>query len=90
MKIKNVKPGDIIDADRFIEKRGTGKFENGLTENRWIVTKVYNNFVLAKNYKTQQIRRCFCFGDLVIMGFESSAALLEQIDRERYPKWEEE
>lgn len=89
MKIKNVKPGDIINAEKLVEKRGKEKFDNSLMENRWIALKVYRNFVLTKNYRTPQIRRCFSFGDLVIMGVESSAALLEQIDRERYTKWEE-
>ena len=66
MRIKNVKPGSIIKLrSRHIDK-------DQYSDTKWIVDKVYRNHVLAHSVKIPEIRRSFCYGDLVIMGLEGS------------------
>lgn len=70
MKINKVRIGDIIhntDEDH---------------ERRWKVVSVYNNVILTRNAKVPEIKRCFNFGDLVLLGIEHLGfnydSLLEQ------------
>ena len=68
MKFKNVKPGDIIriKIDRDNRKTKFDEFE----EERWRVLKIYKHVVLAQSIKCPKIKRCFSYGDLVMLGVE--------------------
>lgn len=66
MKIKNVKPGDIL----TIKKKPKPEDVEAFFDHHWKVVKIYENHVLAHSIKTPQIRRSFCYGDLVLMGLE--------------------
>lgn len=59
-RIRNTKPGDTIMAPEGIEKEDGPKI-------RWVVETVYPRMVLASSGSR---RRCFTYGDLVIMGLE--------------------
>lgn len=59
-RIKNTKPGDIIMAPIGIEEKDNKKLP-------WVVVQVYPRMVLASHGSR---RRCFTYGDLVIMGLE--------------------
>ena len=75
MRIKNLKPGDVINIEK--PKRGCsakGKEAEFYFDNKWIVVKIYRNIVLTRSKKIPQIRRCFSFGDLVMLGIEESKA----------------
>ena len=69
MKIKNVKPGDIIRLKIANDNRKT-KFDE-FKEDRWRVLKIYKHVALAESIKCPQIRRSFSYGDLVMLGLES-------------------
>ena len=75
MKIKRVKPGDIIHVKRTPKKEDYQMF----FDNQWKVEKVYENHVLTTSLKTPQIRRCFDYGDLVLLGLE-----LQYVERTLY------
>lgn len=68
MKIKNVKPGDII--RKKLNKHKNENSFNIFRDEQWKVMKVYENLVLAHSVKCPQIRRCFSYGDLVVLGLE--------------------
>lgn len=68
MKIKNVKPGDIIRTKIESDKSKT-KFDE-FKEERWRVLKIYKHVVLAESVKCPQIKRSFSYGDLVMLGLE--------------------
>ena len=73
MKIKNLKLGDII----FIsdnERERDGLF----FDNQWVVVKVYRKIVLARSVKVPQIRRCFSYGELVVLGFEKHRCTVDK------------
>lgn len=74
MKIKNVKPGDVLK----IRKDRKDDYEV-FFDNHWKVEKVYENHVLTRSVKMPIIRRCFNYGDLVLMGRE-----LQYIERVKY------
>lgn len=82
MKIKNVKPGDIIKIKISTNKPDL-KFSN-FQDDKWEVVKIYPHLVLAKSVKCPKIRRCFSYGDLVKLGLE-----MQIIDEDRrMGKWE--
>lgn len=64
MKIKNVKPGDILTIK---ERDSKSEKESQFYDHKWKVEKVYPHHVLTSSVKLPQIRRCFSYGDLVIM-----------------------
>lgn len=66
MRIKNVKPGDII-YKKCKEKEL--RFSD-FYDDKWEVIKVYRNLILTRSMKCNKIKRCFCYGDLVILGLE--------------------
>lgn len=68
MKFKNVKPGDIIKT-KIENDKSKIKFDE-FNENRWKVLKIYNHVVLAQSIKCPKIKRCFSYGDLVMLGIE--------------------
>lgn len=68
MRIKNVKPGDIIRYKTHVEKNL--KFSD-FYEEEWKVVKVYKHLVLTRSVKCNKIKRCFSYGDLVILGLEA-------------------
>lgn len=68
MKIRNVKPGDIIKT-KIENDRSKMKFDE-FKENRWKVLKVYKHIVLTQSMKCPQIKRSFSYGDLVMLGLE--------------------
>lgn len=68
MRIKNVKPGDIINPSAIADQRET---ESPLPKGKWKVIEVYEFHVLCINLRYPYIKRSFCLGDLVIMGLES-------------------
>lgn len=70
MRIKNLKPGYIINPSAIADLRET----EALPKGKWKVIKVYEFHVLCENVKHPQIKRSFCLGDLVIMGLESQYA----------------
>ena len=69
MKIKHVKPGDVIKVKPHGDIRRDNRFDQ-FYETRWIVVKVYDHIVLTRSKRCPMIRRCFNAGDLVIMGIE--------------------
>ena len=69
MKIKNVKPGDIIKTKTENEK-SKSKFEE-FKEDRWKVIQIYKHNVLAQSVRFPEIRRSFSYGDLVMLGLET-------------------
>lgn len=69
MRIKNVKPGDIIHQKVFDNQR-EGKTTD-LREENWKVEKVYRNLVLTRSVTCPAIKRCFNYGDLVMLKLES-------------------
>lgn len=71
MKIKNVKPGYIIK----IQKEKKAEKENYFFDDKWEVIKVYENHVLTRSVKIPEFRRCFCIGDLVMLGLENQGGL---------------
>lgn len=75
MRIKNVKPGDIIKLKSEQEKAEKGE-KNTYFDSYWKVIKVYRNFALTHSVKTPAIRRCFCYGDLVMMGYEKQGLVI--------------
>lgn len=76
MKIKNVKPGDVIRIDPKQAKEEKGD-KYIFFDSRWKVVKVYRNFVLTHSVKVPAIRRCFCYGDLIILGIEKQGLVME-------------
>ena len=76
MKIKNVKPGDILKLKPKQIKAEKGD-KNIYFDDRWEVVKVYRNFVLTHSVKVPEIRRCFCYGDLIILGVEKQGLVLD-------------
>lgn len=68
MKIKNVKPGDIIRI-KIDTRKPELKFSNYHDEN-WKVVEIYPHLVLTRSVKCPKIRRCFSYGDLVKLGLE--------------------
>ena len=68
MKIKNVKPGHIINL-KLINK-DKDNFHD-FNEEQWKVVKIYEHHVLTHSVKCPQIRRCFSYGDLVVLGLEA-------------------
>jgi len=66
MKIKSVKPGDIL----TVKRESKNKDKDIFFDNKWKVIKVYRNHVLARSMKVPQIRRCFCYGELIMMKAE--------------------
>ena len=68
MKIKNVKPGDIIKT-KVEEDKSNLKFST-FKDEQWRVLKIYKHVVLAESVKCPQIKRSFSYGDLVMLGLE--------------------
>lgn len=69
MKIKHVKPGDVIKIK--LPRDASRELKHGYyMDSRWIVTKVYDHVVLAYSKKCPSVRRCFNIGDLVILKLE--------------------
>lgn len=68
MKIKNVKPGDIIKT-KVEEDKNNLKFST-FKDEQWRVLKIYKHIVLAESVKCPQIKRSFSYGDLVMLGLE--------------------
>lgn len=64
--IKKVKPGDVIK----LKKQKDDKSIETYYDNTWIVEKIYPFHVLARSARIPQIRRCFCYGELVMLGLE--------------------
>lgn len=69
MKFKNVKPGDIIKV-KLEEDKSNMKFQT-FKDAQWKILKVYRHVVLAQSVKCPKIRRCFSYGDLVMLGIEA-------------------
>ena len=69
MKFKNVKPGDII-RTKVEEDKSNMKFQT-FKDAQWKVLKIYRHVVLAESVKCPKIRRCFSYGDLVMLGIET-------------------
>ena len=69
MKFKNVKPGYIIKT-KLEEDKSNEKFQT-FKDAQWKVLKVYRHVVLAQSVKCPKIRRCFSYGDLVMLGIET-------------------
>lgn len=69
MKFKNVKPGDIIRVK--LEKSKKDQNNQIFNDEQWKVVKIYNHVVLTHSVKIPEIRRCFSYGDLVVLGIES-------------------
>lgn len=76
MKIKNVKPGDILKLKPKQARAEKGD-KNLYFDNRWEVVKVYRNFVLTHSVKVPEIRRCFCYGDLIMLGVEKQGFVFD-------------
>ncbi len=70
MKIKNVKPGDIIN----ISKEHSTEKENYFFDDKWEVIKVYEYHVLTRSVRMPEFRRSFCLGDLVMLGIENGGS----------------
>lgn len=68
MKFKNVKPGDIIKV-KLEEDKSNMKFQT-FKDAQWKVLKIYKHVVLAQSVRCPKIRRCFSYGDLVMLGIE--------------------
>ncbi len=73
--ICRVRPGDLIQA------------EEKICEEPWVHTRLIRNYevkeiyphhVLAEDTATGQ-RRCFCYGDLILMGLERQEPCLERL-----------
>ena len=68
MKFKYVKPGDIIKT-KIENDKSKVKFDE-FKDDRWRVLKIYRHVVLAQSVRCPKIRRCFSYGDLVMLGIE--------------------
>ena len=67
MKFKYTKPGNIIRTKT--KKEDNAGFQD-FHDERWKVVEVYSHVVLARSVKCPAIRRCFSYGDLVVLGIE--------------------
>ena len=72
MRIKNVKPGDII---KIRSTETAREKEAHFFDNKWKVIKVFENHVLAHSVRVPAIRRSFCYGDLVMLHLEGQEAI---------------
>lgn len=73
--ICRVRPGDLIQAE---EKICEEPWVHTRLIRNYEVKKIYSHHVLTEDTVTGQ-RRCFCYGDLVMMGLERQESWVEQV-----------
>ncbi len=73
--ICRVRPGDLIRAE---EKICEEPWVHTRLIRNYEVKKIYSHHVLTEDTATGQ-RRCFCYGDLVMMGLERQESWVEQV-----------
>ncbi len=73
--ICRVRPGDLIRAE---EKICEEPWVHTRLIRNYEVKKIYSHHVLTEDTVTGQ-RRCFCYGDLVMMGLERQESWVEQV-----------
>lgn len=67
LRVKNIKPGDIIHADNVLEHEQY--CHRKCKKEEYIVEKVYSHMVLAYNIKNgHKLYRGFGIGDLILKG----------------------
>lgn len=63
MQIRNIRKGDVI------QTKADGEWSE-FKDDKWRVLKAYPHMVLTQSIRVPQIRRCFCYGDLIVMNLE--------------------
>ncbi|MCM1190652.1 MAG: hypothetical protein NC541_15335 [bacterium] len=77
-KIKETKPGDVIRERTAV--RGVGAYEE--ERHSYRVVEVYPHHVLTADTVTG-LRRCICYGDLIVAGLERQSPVLEAMRKEK-------
>jgi hypothetical protein len=76
MQITNVRKGDVINIPT------EGQWCD-FKDDKWRVLEVYQHMVLAHSISMPEIRRCFSYGDLILLGLEvqgfNHAAALQEM-----------